>query len=74
MYFTVSINTTTASKDSKQASKNSKSKLLLKLPGSNPNTPGLISFKVPINTTTASNECKQGQQAMKASKDSKQKL
>jgi hypothetical protein len=59
MYFTVSINTTAASKDSKQASKNSKCKLLL---------------KVPINTTAASNESKQGQQAVKASKDSKQKL
>jgi hypothetical protein len=46
--------------------------LLLKLPGPNHNTPGLIYFKVPINTTVASNESKQGQQAMKA--DSKQKL
>jgi hypothetical protein len=59
LYFTVSINTPATSKDSKQGSKNSKSKLLL---------------KVPINTTTTSNESKQGQQAMKASKDSKQKL
>jgi hypothetical protein len=31
-------------------------------------------LKVPINTAAASNESKQGQQAMKASKDSKQKL
>jgi hypothetical protein len=74
MYFIVSINTTAASKDNKQASKNNKSKLLLKLPGPNPNMPGLIYFKVPINTTAASYESKQGQQAMKASKDSKQKL
>jgi hypothetical protein len=59
MYFTVSFNTTAASKDSKQASKNSKSKLLLKLTEPNPNMPGLIYFKFPINTTAASKDNKQ---------------